>query len=628
MGWWDNYIICLCIFLSLPFVSAAIEINEVMYAPSEAVGGQYNEWLELFNSDSEDVNLSLCFLDGQPLPSLIIPPHDYVIIARKPDLFLKNYLYNHTVIEQSLSFYNDKPDTIVLNGTCSSQVNYTFSKESYNYVGDFQKDHTLERRSDGTWEESMTLGGSPGRQNSIWDIETISSNISTNTSFNVTIPLPETESCNIKLSLVGEPIINSTNLNFSITAENTGNTSIDITVKGKIEDLEGKTIKEYSPWTNRSLSKSLQQKYSPSIDTGAYLVTFSLENMSCTNRDPSDNTVQKIFARPPVPLPSNSTISIENISLGSDRKARWGEQLSVRLKVYKGNETKNEVRLWAESESTKVSKTTSFLLSEKYHTSSLTLPLQLDSQCETKNQPDQITIIVAAFGQHVEERVSLSDLPSSLCKTVSSPTTVSTNSSSRTSRAASITLDAPPSVRAGSAVRITAKVKGAVTSASSLNYKLSGSIYSGKKCYSCANNTHTPDHDSESLSLGSAEEQEQDLLLKVDPTTKEGKYKVKVFLQQEDLKTPKTATLEIYVLPLFVENTLSTRNSSTPLLSSPSPPPLTAIPTLEYSPLPNPISQRGIIVYESTSAKAKRATPYFLIISLALLTLSISFRKT
>lgn len=645
MGWWNSlhfsniFVQCVILLLFCSISTTAfVEINEVMYAPSEAFG--YDEWVELFNSGNEKVNLSSCFLEKKSLSPIELLPDDYLIITENKSNFYTFYnssSFNGTIIEQNFIFNNDKADMIILNGTCSSQVNYTFSKDSYNYVGDFQKDHTLERRANGSWGESLHDGGSPGEQNSIWNIETIPTSISPNTTTNnssysnISIPSPEREPCNIGLSIYGDQIINDTRLNFTVVVQNEEKAPLNITIRGKIETLDKKIIKEYSPWTNFSLSNFSQKEkeYSPSIDGGIYLVTFYIEKTSCVDNDPSDNTIQKLFVLPDLNPPQNSTLSIDSINLGSDKKASWGDQLSLRLSIYKGNESKSEVKVWAEDKNKKVSKTTSFLLPEKNHLSTLTIPLQLDANCNQKIDADHIVIITEAFGLHTEKEIPIAGISSELCKTitveksVSSSSSLSSSSSSSSSknRAASISIDLPPSITAGEVIRITAHLKG---TASKKKFILSGYAYRGNTCYSCFNKSRDRDETLKTVTLDNQEEKDQDLLLKIDPDIDPGVLKVKVKMMQEDLKTPKEATAETYFLP--VKSSVSSVNLTTPLLlARPSVveqhnPPSTA--SSEES-----IPSSGIVVYESTSARTQKTIPYFLIGALALLSVSLILKR-
>ncbi len=601
-------------------VHAAIEINELMYAPSDAFGGQYNEWVELFNSGNDTINLSSCFLDGKNLPKLSITPQEYFIIARKPSLFLNNSNYSGTLIELALSLNNDL-DTVTLNGTCSSQVNYT------SVLGAYKNNRTLERRADGTWNESADDGGSPGKQNSIWSSVPVSSNFSTNTTL---LPSPE-KSCNVGLSLSGDPIINNTKLHFTLLVENKESSPLNISVKGKIETIDGKIITEYSPLTNHFLSNVSQKEYSPSIDDGVYLVTFFIENMSCVDNDNSDNTIRRIFIKNNV-LSSlkNSTISLGNINLGSDKKARWGDQLSIPLTIYKSNESKNEVKVWAEDQGDRVSKTTSFLLPEKNHLSTLTIPLQLDPNCNQKIDADSIQIIAEAFGLHTEKEIPIAGISSELCKTitveksVSTPSSTSLSSSSSSSsssktRAASISIDLPPSVTAGEVIRVTAHLKGTT---SRKKFSLSSYAYRGNTCYSCFNQSRDRDEALKTVTLDNQEEKDQDLFLKIDPDIDQGVLKVKVKMAQEDLKTPKEAITETYLLPAA---RVSSLNLTVTPLSAPS---VTskAIFSL-HSSSEQPLINSGIVIYESTSSKTRNTIPYFFIAAFALISLSLIFQR-
>ncbi len=628
MGWWNSLhfsnifvqTVILLLFCSIS-TTAFVEINEVMYAPSDAFGGQYNEWIELFNSGNESINLSLCFLDGKSLPKVIISSQDFVIVARKASLFLNTSSYNGTLIEQSLSLNNDL-DSIILNGTCSSQLNYTST------FGGYKNNQTLERRADGTWGESVTNGGSPGKQNSIWNITYPPLNSPTN----ITIPPLEEQSCNAGLSLLGDPLINDTKLNFTLLVQNKETASLNISVKGKIETLDGKVIAEYSPLTNHPLSTQFQKEYSHSIDDGVYLVTFSVVNISCVDNDYSDNTIRHIFVKSSnQPSSQNSTLSIDSINLGSDKKASWGDQLSLRLSIYKSNESKSEVKVWAEDKNKKVSKTTSFLLPEKNHLSTLTIPLQLDANCNQKIDADHIVIITEAFGLHIEKEIPIAGISFELCKTITVEKSVSTSSSSSLSssssssssktRAASISLDLPPSITAGGVIRVIAHLKGTT---SRKRFTLSGYAYRANTCYSCFNQSHDRDEALKTVTLDNQEEKDQDLLLEIDPDIDPGVLKVKVKMMQEDLKTPKEATTETYFLP--VRSSVSSLNLTTPsLLARPSV-------VKQNNPSSSasseePTTNPGIVVYESTSARSQKTIPYFLIGAFALLSVSLILKR-
>ncbi|MBI4151538.1 lamin tail domain-containing protein [Candidatus Woesearchaeota archaeon] len=732
MGRWNYFLGVILLILFSAGIVAALQIQEIAYDPSDAFGGQLNEWVELWNDGNESLNLSGCFLDKKPLPSLVVSSGNFTIVARKPELFKNMSSFNGTIIPLSLSLANGG-DTIVLNGTCSAQATYTPT------LGASKNNKTLERRQDNTWGESLFAGGSPGEQNSIWEngvssipkiliteflpnpagaddaflpqgewIEIYNngsrdldlrgtvlmdnsggklflsdtnvqggqlsslcsrcyllvyrngdSDFSLDNDYDEIILLDQQqnplatmsysgskegfswqyngsqwllatptplspffadESCDIALSLQGNPISNTSKLLFSLTVENPSPKPVSITVSGMITTVSGSVVKEYTPWTNVSLRSSLQKEYSPTLPSGLHLVIFSLDNFSCSDRQLENNVVKRLYLLQTGENLSQteSTIVIEKIYLGSDETARWGDLLSLRLSIFKGNGTKNEVRLWAEADGKKVSTTTSFLLKEKYHLSTLTVPLQLDSRCEESGS-EEVTIVVEGLGQRMEKVVSVEGISKDLCKTTTIYSTATATTAAK-SKAASLSLEVPPSVVAGDVLRVIASVKGAVKDKDSVDYSLSGYVYTGRTCYSCLQNSVSNGREIASLSLRSGEERTKNLLLQIDPDVPEGMYKVKVRLLQEGLKTPKEATAEIFVRakPTVVEQAVnSSFNSSPLLLATPSLASRVQLQTQTDSSVP------GIVVYESTSAKSKKTTPYFLIISLALLVVAV-----
>ena len=147
--------------------SADIDINEVMYAPSTSLGSE-NEWIELYSSGNTSLNLSDCTLDGKAIPNTILDGNNYLVLSNNLGLFNASYP-DIPAIKLSLNFNNEQ-DTIIL----KCQWNETFSEEKrFSYEqkqGGYRNNFTLERRSDNTWGESIEELGTPGRENSIFDL--------------------------------------------------------------------------------------------------------------------------------------------------------------------------------------------------------------------------------------------------------------------------------------------------------------------------------------------------------------------------------------------------------------------------------------------------------------------------
>ncbi len=157
------------ILLLVPFSAAQLFINEVMYNPGQC-SDTYCEWVELYNNGS-GVNLSGCFFDGKAL-SGIVPENDYFLLLRQYGNF--SYYFgeptNYQVINLSLSNTGKK---LFLNGTsyCNSSFDYSeFTSGDTEYANG--NNYTLERRYNNKWTESIIPGGTPGRENSIFNYST------------------------------------------------------------------------------------------------------------------------------------------------------------------------------------------------------------------------------------------------------------------------------------------------------------------------------------------------------------------------------------------------------------------------------------------------------------------------
>ena len=143
-----------------------VSINEIMYAPNDEWGGQYNEWIELYNKDDKTINLTGWEIDGKRIPDgTIITPQGYLILARNDTLFAEIYPGAVcSVVKVSIEL-NNKGEELFLNdsaGKVVDSVNYT----PYAYEGFGKNGKTLERHET-AWEESIRNGGTPCQRNSV-----------------------------------------------------------------------------------------------------------------------------------------------------------------------------------------------------------------------------------------------------------------------------------------------------------------------------------------------------------------------------------------------------------------------------------------------------------------------------
>ena len=177
---WLTMLVVLSLGLSMSVATADgsadtgdIVINEIMYAPTAAYGGQYNEWIELYNNDTNAINITgwkIC--DKTISPNTTMQPCDYVIIARNDTKFVEYYPDAAcTVIKVAIGSLSNDGEIINLNDSSStviSSVNYTECADA----GMAKTNKTLERNATGGLEESCVDGGTPCDVNSVSAVDT------------------------------------------------------------------------------------------------------------------------------------------------------------------------------------------------------------------------------------------------------------------------------------------------------------------------------------------------------------------------------------------------------------------------------------------------------------------------
>lgn len=163
----------LLLFFLGPAVVQAVVINELMVDPGQC-SDTLCEWLELSQSPVQALDLSTCFLNGNRLPQHFFNT-SYMVIARNLARFEEYFGNNDTVWNETDGFPAlqgsfQLPNTggvVELTGNCSDRVDYTPFVALAN-----GNNKTLERREDNSWGESLSSGGTPGRENSIFRLST------------------------------------------------------------------------------------------------------------------------------------------------------------------------------------------------------------------------------------------------------------------------------------------------------------------------------------------------------------------------------------------------------------------------------------------------------------------------
>ena len=445
-----------------------------------------------------------------------------------------------------------------------------------------------------------------------------------------TEPTPEKEnvyqeSCDWKVEIeIDNTIKRRDNFSFSVIANREVGFARNITLLGKIEDYDGKTIKEYISLNNKPVTTKFTKKYSPKLKEGVYQLSFWFDNLSCNDKHLEDNKATKLLAINPVYNKNESSIFIEKVYLGSDDEAEWGDQFTVKLNVYKGDETKQSVQLWAEKDGEKVSKTTSFNIVDNFKEYLLTLPVQLLPNCNEKVSSGSAKLVLEAFGLHSENFFIINGVDKDICRDYLDY--VKEVKRSEKKKFSLNFVDLPVSVNPGQILRLQVQL---INDDKNNVYFVWPYLYRGNKCYSCENSER--DYLTQSINLADNEIKVVDFLLKVDEGIVEGAYNLKIMYQKKGLKTAKSITKEIYVKEEEVkEEVIIEKNQSLELFSVDG-----SLGESQIFPeriLDTNYGKRkndgfGIVVYESSSVKAKKLIPTLLMITFGLLCLILISKK-
>ncbi|MBU0457681.1 MAG: lamin tail domain-containing protein [Nanoarchaeota archaeon] len=443
-----------------------------------------------------------------------------------------------------------------------------------------------------------------------------------------TIPTPNkenyyVENCDWKINLlIDNSIFKNKDLSFTVEIERLYGFAQNISVKGTIEDIFGGVIKEYSPWKNETVIESYKKisSYSPNLAEGIYMVKFEIFSLNCNERNLADNKVTKLIAINPQYKENSSSLNIGTLYLGNDEEAEWGDQFRAKINIYKGQETKYSIQLWAEKDKEKISKTTKLNIYEEYQLYNITLPIQLIPNCNQKIEDGQAILVLEGLGLRTEQPFTIGGVDKEICKDyLDYIEEIEEEKKSKIEHYQII--DLPSSIKIGDVLKVKVQLLG---DDSKHDYKLWSYLYKGSRCYSCYNKTVENDYNLQELTLNENELKSVEFLIKVDDGIEEGEYKLKVKINKDRQKTDKELTEKIYILSSGKIKEEVNFSSQQSFLESN----FFAESSLEANPESNLQLKaekekiidvlNGIIVYESSSEKAKRLIPYFLAITFGL----------
>lgn len=325
-----------------------LTITEVMANPT----GEDNqlkprgEWIELYNNANDPIELMGLYFTNKNKQKLIIA---------------------NDKVDQNTIICSKCYKTIYRNSKTTFNLNNIFDN-----IKLFNEDNLIDQMSYSGAKEENTIS----KVNNKWIISSIPTPNKKN------IPVNK---CDWQLNInSNSKLIEEKNeLEITIT-RNYGDSEL-VNVSGFIEDINGKIIKSYKPFTNKKVSKSISKTYSPRLKEGIYQATFKIDSTDCQDQKTSNNKQSITIAKNLEYKKDQTKIQIERIYQGNDNKIRWGDNFNAKIIVYKGDETKNTLSLYLEQDDKKISKTTKFQLQKQYEEFDLTLPLQLELRCSKQS---------------------------------------------------------------------------------------------------------------------------------------------------------------------------------------------------------------------------------------------------
>lgn len=546
-------------------VSAGIIINEVMVHPDEDA---YDEWVELYNEYDSAVNLSEYRINDESgdcdnflfgYEGSLIPAKGYAVIT---DQFSYVY-YDYNVSSDALRIRVE--DAAIGNGLGNSGDKISLYNDSNcsSIVDSFSYNNSVEEWSwalvNNTWQlvENIT----PGYSNSY------------------------TKFCDPSIEIEIDKYIYEDNEVVYFTPVVKGNYLYNIDYW--IEDLFGNVIKRKVETGN-----SNQKQWTADVngEDSVYVIKANLTYSDCDDIISGNNFAQKTIGVKGTEAINTSFLNIETVYLGSDSKAGFGDNLRVKVNVYKGDTDKQSIQLWVEdSEENEISKRTRLHAYEKFRSYNLTLAVQIEPNCKGKYKDGYYNLVFEGLGQKDKKRIKIEGITTSLCERASN--------SSKGDIYYEI-LEIPSVVEVGDKFAI--KIRVGNNASESKGLKIWSYVYRGSKCYS-----ESKENNLEEVNIPAG----SSVILELNDVVKraeEGDYKLKIKFKKDDRKTEDEITKSIRLIDKLVikgvgEVAVVRSENSEKVIKQ----------TI------NPIT--GAIVYESKEKKEEKLAIYFFCLILVLL---------
>jgi len=518
---WKTLLFTLILIL-VPTAKAQILINEIMADPID--GTHLNEWIELYNNGTETINisgwiigdnsnndtLSGGFYNGE---GTLIPAMGYAIVTGSETRVYNNFNCSRQAIK--LYVEDDSIGSSGLNNDGEIINLYNSSGELIDIV-------TYNAITGGkSW---LFYNGSWWKGNTSCGYENYAE-------------LPN--ECDYSVNAITNQTVYSDgdNFEFSIYVQNIYGEKTNVTITKKITNLYGETVKNYDNITHEITSHATYS-YTPNLDPGSYVLTSTITT-NCTDTNLANNQDSELFIIQDQPRSNESYVKIETIyDLGSDDKAKFGQTIRVKINIYKTNTTKYSITMWMQdSDGNRISKESKTNTYTEYTNYTLTLPLQINPNCESTYPNKEYILELEGLDSQDTRSIMVEGITEELCEKVYVQKSTTLAQKSFTYEL----LYLPEKIKEGE--KFGSKLKITNNEDNNATVDVSSYVYRGSKAYSGDREENKKTYEIRSKSTKTVE-----LTNKVEEAV-QGLYNYKIKIIKNKQKTPYEITRELIIEP-------------------------------------------------------------------------------
>ncbi len=370
-----------------------ININEFMADPIENDDSDLpeGEWVELYNKGNTRIDVSslvlydefddneLYITDTNTLNGTFIEPNGFLVVYRNGD--------------SDFNLNNDKDKIRLYDG---------YPLKEHKLIDEISYSNNAEGLSQSRVNNNFIKTiATPQEENNIQEVE-----------------------CDFQVEILLDELIfdDENDFEFKVKVKKNYGSKTNFSLEKLIEDINGDKIKDYKKFEDEITEQYTSNKFTPNIKEDVFLVKANID-VDCDDNNLDNNFDEKLVSINKKESNLNedaSNIKILNVlDLGKDKKAKFGQVIRVRTNIYKGDETKTSVNLYLDDDKgNRIGKITTTNIDNKFSNNTITLPLQIDPNCDNKLKNGNYDLVLEGFDLIDKYKLEIQGNNEDLCKEV------------------------------------------------------------------------------------------------------------------------------------------------------------------------------------------------------------------